>query len=183
MEEWRNIPGFEGLYQVSNMGRVKSLSRKKGRILKPVVHSNGYMRINLYAGKKPQRKYVHRLVAETFLVNPQNKREVNHLDGDKTNNSIFNLEWATPRENGKHSSKTGLTLRAEKHKEWKGYIDIFTPDGTFVVQTDSLIEAANWICRNTEYNKKAAWSNIDLVVLGKRATAYGFIFRRTREKK
>jgi hypothetical protein len=184
MEVWRDIPGYEGLYQASTFGRIKSLVRRKERVLKPTVRRDGYASVKI-CGKKQQRKLVHRLVAETFLANPQNKREVNHLDGNKTNNSISNLEWVSPSENKKHAYKTGLIIqpRGKKSKRWRGFIDIFKPDGTFVVQTGSLREAVEWIRENTEYNKKVSKGNISLIVSGKWATAYGFIFRRTKEKK
>jgi hypothetical protein len=182
MEEWRDIPGYEGLYQASNMGWIKSLVGRKERILKPVMHSNGYMRVSLYIDKKLQQKYIHRLVAETFLANPQNKSEVNHLDGNKTNNHVENLEWATSSENKEHAYKTGLYPRSKKYKGRKVYIDIFKPDGTFVARAASTRESAKWIRENTKYNK-AAPTAISQAVLRKRATAYGFIFRRTKEKK
>ena len=93
MEQWRDIEGFDGLYQVSNQGRVKSLKYGKEKILKGVKSCNGYLTVGLCKDGKEVRKYIHRLVAEAFLPNPQNLPQVNHKDEDKTNNCVENLEW------------------------------------------------------------------------------------------
>lgn len=114
MEEWRDVPGYEGFYQVSSLGRLKSLDRisygKKyfGKILSG--NGNGQYVIDILC-KKGKRKTVrrHRIVAEAFIPNPCHKPEVNHLDGDKENNAVDNLEWSTKKENIDHSWKTGLT--------------------------------------------------------------------------
>lgn len=102
-EEWRDIAGFEGKYQVSNFGRVRSLPwpghHNKIAILKTFQQNSGYLVVTLNGGKK---KLAHRLVAEAFLENPDKKPYVNHKDGDKTNNNLSNLEWVTPKENYKH---------------------------------------------------------------------------------
>ena len=98
-EEWRDIAGFEGLYQVSNLGRVKHLrvnKCKQERMLKPEVHSCGYQRVVL---GNSVRKFVHRLVAEAFIPNPENKPQVDHIDGTRDNNRVDNLRWCTNMEN------------------------------------------------------------------------------------
>lgn len=106
-EIWKDIEGYEGLYQVSNLGRVKSFPRngtiKEERILKP-NKVGGYLQVALQNHKNRKYKKVHRLVAETFIPNLENKREVNHIDGDKTNNCVENLEWVTTSENQLHSN-------------------------------------------------------------------------------
>jgi hypothetical protein len=118
-EIWKDIKGYEGLYQVSNLGRVKSLARRvnsmsdKGRfvrerILKQVVTEAGYARVCLCKENIEKTVSVHRLVAIMFLKNPENKPEVNHKDGVKLNNYIDNLEWCTNSENGKHAYRIGL---------------------------------------------------------------------------
>ena len=110
-EEWRDIAGYEGLYQVSNFGRVKSMSHwqtysngdrhfYKGHILTPGKGPTGYLSVRL--GSKGREAGVHRLVAETFLKRGSGENEVNHIDGDKANNRVDNLEWVTRKENMRH---------------------------------------------------------------------------------
>ena len=117
MEElWRDIEGYEGLYQVSNLGRVMSYARKgnwKNRILNGSFDKNGYILVLLYKNNKTQCKKVHRLVAQAFIPNIENKPQVNHIDGNKENNNVNNLEWVTNKENSIHAWKTGLQ---HKHK-------------------------------------------------------------------
>ncbi|AWD92331.1 HNH endonuclease domain protein [Enterococcus phage ZXL] len=107
-EHWRDIKDYEGLYQVSDLGRVKrckgSYSRSE-RILKPQFNNHGYLRVHLYKNNKPTHIRVHRLVAEAFIPNLENKPEVNHLDEDKTNNMVSNLEWCTRNENVNHGTR------------------------------------------------------------------------------
>jgi len=119
MEEiWKDIVGYEGMYQVSNRKRVKSLSRivKRNdgkirtiseRILKQSV-ANGYLNVGLSKNAKLKTYTVHRLVAIAFIPNPDNLPMINHLDGDKTNNYVSNLEWCTGRENSLHAIRNGL---------------------------------------------------------------------------
>ena len=102
MEIWKDIEGYGGLYQVSNLGRVKSLNynrTKKEKILKPRSNKDGYLNVNLYKEGRMKTCLVHRLVAKAFIPNPDNKSQVNHRDEDKTNNCVDNLEWMTRREN------------------------------------------------------------------------------------
>ena len=118
MEEWRDVVGWAGLYEVSNLGRVRSLSRKccRGRVLRPTRNVWGcYYAVDLSnktVGRKA-RFYVHRLVAVAFVPNPLALPEVNHLNGAKTDNSVINLEWATASQNAKHASLHGLMARGE----------------------------------------------------------------------
>ena len=102
-EEWRDIEGYEGLYQVSNLGRVKSLNYRgcKGNtsILKPRLTKKGYETINLCKDGKVKNVKIHRLVARTFIPNPNNYSQVNHKDENKTNNNVKNLEWCTNKYN------------------------------------------------------------------------------------
>ena len=106
MEEWKDIEGYEGLYQVSNLGNVRALkfyhSRNNVHLLKPTVNKYGYCVVSLHKDKKVKQYRVHRLVAIAFLPNPDNLPYVNHIDCDKTNNSLTNLEWCTQSENVKH---------------------------------------------------------------------------------
>lgn len=112
MEElWKDIEGYEGLYQVSNLGRVKSLKRysknnknNNDRILKPVLNTKGYLQLALCKNGVKYNKKLHRLVAQAFIPNPENKPQVNHIDEDKTNNIVSNLEWMTNKENRNHGT-------------------------------------------------------------------------------
>lgn len=107
-EIWKDIDNFENIYQISNLGRIKNL--KFNRILKSVLskHPKPYPTIGLY--KKNARKYtnLHVLIAKAFIPNPHNKPFVNHIDGDKTNNKLENLEWVTCKENIDHAYAIGL---------------------------------------------------------------------------
>lgn len=117
-EIWKDVGGFEGLYQVSNLGRVKSLEKKipygyglrtiPERILKNNVNEYGYLYVRLYKDAKGTKFKIHRLVALTFLENPKNKRCVNHKDGNKQNNCVENLEWVTHGENMQHAADNKL---------------------------------------------------------------------------
>jgi len=128
-EVWKDIKGYEGLYQVSNFGRVKSVERivtygdrhhtVKEKMKKPTLKKrrnkaggkyvdDGYLVVALYKNNKAKMEYVHRLVAEAFIPNPENKETVNHIDGNKQNNQVSNLEWSTYTENNYHAFETGL---------------------------------------------------------------------------
>lgn len=110
-EVWKDIKGYESLYQVSNFGRVKSLLSDKERILKSSKNTQGYLKVNLCIDGLSITKKVHRLVCEAFLPNLENKRTVNHKNGIRSDNRLENLEWATDSENNKHAynelGKTG----------------------------------------------------------------------------
>lgn len=115
MEVWKDIKGYEGLYQVSNMGRVKSLKRKsrnlnneEDRILKHAVNKFGYCHFSLSKFNESKTMTMHRVVAKYFIPNPKNKPCVNHINGIKTDNKVENLEWVTYSENMKHAYKKGL---------------------------------------------------------------------------
>lgn len=104
-EIWKYIPGWEGVYQISNMGRVKSFKQtSNGKILSLVNRNGDYFSVVLQGvGKKRQSARVHRLVAEAFIPNPDNLPEVNHIDGNKQNNRVENLEWCSRSRNVIHS--------------------------------------------------------------------------------
>jgi hypothetical protein len=108
-EEWKAIAECNGEYYISDHGRVKSMKFGKERILKPCPNTRGYLMV-FVAGKwgKQRCNTIHRLVATTFLPNPENKKEINHKDGNKLNNHISNLEWMTRKENIQHAYDSGL---------------------------------------------------------------------------
>lgn len=118
MEQFKDIPGFEGKYRVSNMGQVLSLTRKNAgrwgtlkttpaKVLKLEMTSVGYKRACLSKDGKVKKHLVHRLVAKTFIPNPDNKPCVNHKDSNRANNIVENLEWCTHAENSKHANDLG----------------------------------------------------------------------------
>ena len=98
MEEWRDIPNYEGLYQISNLGRIKSLRSGKEKILKPQFDGR-YYHVILFKDKMHRQRNVHRLVAETFIPNPNKFPQVNHKNEIKTDNKVENLEWCTSKYN------------------------------------------------------------------------------------
>ena len=114
METWKDIKGYEGIYQVSDVGRVKRLSRKCGtttlkeKILKQSFTVDGYKRVRLLHNEKDQTRTVHRLVMEHFNPNNDPKMTVNHIGGDKTNNRLDNLEWVSRSGQMIHAYKLGL---------------------------------------------------------------------------
>ena len=108
-EEWANINGYEGLYLISNIGKVLSLTTKKIRITN--LNKRGYEQVSLCRDGKIQTHRIHRLVAIAFIPNPERKEQVNHIDGVKTNNCVTNLEWNTNQENKIHAVKNGLTTK------------------------------------------------------------------------
>ena len=115
MEIWKDITGYEGIYQISNHGRVRRIWKKsrtnpegKLKILKMSITGYGYYSLYLFKNGKRKQYTIHKLVAVEFIENPLNKPQVNHIDGNKINNHVDNLEWCTCSENIKHAYKTGL---------------------------------------------------------------------------
>ena len=107
-EIWKDVKNYEGLYQISNLGRVKSLI-SKNKILKPSKNKRGYMIVALSKNKIIKRYGVHQIVANNFIKNEYNKMQVNHIDGNKQNNCVENLEWCNCQENMLHAYKNKLT--------------------------------------------------------------------------
>ena len=106
---WKEILGYEGRYEVNTLGQVKAT--KSGKVLAPQLGSNGYYKVGLrkQVGGTKKREILHRLVATTFIPNPHNKPQVNHIDGNKLNNNVCNLEWVTASENSQHAFDTELS--------------------------------------------------------------------------
>ncbi len=129
-ELWRSIKGYEGYYEVSNFGQVRSLDRTlerknqstifcKGKILKLHINKQGYYYTDLKKNGKRKKERINRLVAIAFIPNPKNKPQVNHINGIKTDNRAENLEWNTPKENISHAYDNGLRKTGEKHHNAK----------------------------------------------------------------
>ena len=123
-EEWRWVVGQEGKYKVSNLGRVRSFV-KGGRIKTPHKTKCGYFLVELFIDGKLSGRLIHRLVAEAFIPNSENKKTVNHKNGNKADNRVENLEWMTHSENVKHAFATGLKKVTQnqivKVSRWKKY--------------------------------------------------------------
>lgn len=122
-EVWKDIDGYEGIYQVSNLGKVRSLDRKvwnyikPGRILKTHNNGHGYYNVSLHNKDKIEKHaYIHILVAKAFIPNPNNYTEVNHKDFDKTNNCVDNLEWVSHHQNILHYRKSKRQKIANKKR-------------------------------------------------------------------
>jgi hypothetical protein len=177
MEVWKDIEGYEGLYQVSNIGRVKSLKRyvqnhsgasylvperiKKASEKKERDKKQGYMSISLYKNNKGKSFYVHRLVAEAFVENPDNKETVNHINGDKHDNRAYNLEWCSYAENNAHAVKTGLNDSSHRRNR-KGSMSVaqYDENMNLIAVYPSMREAERQTgidCRSISLGIRKSW--------------------------
>lgn len=197
-EQWKSISGYEGFYEVSDVGRVKSLKRldRMGkpwdeRILTTYIDKYGYECVKLHKNNKLKHWCVHRLVAEAFISNPNNKPQINHIDGNKQNNHVNNLEWCSAKENSQHAWNIGLSKISDYTREraslankgtgnpaWRGGVSAFTKDGEFIMTFDTLKDAANWVMRKRE---KAYIAQICECCNGKYKTTYGYKWRYTKD--
>lgn len=173
-EIWRDIKGYEGHYQISNFGRVKSLSRtivdaigsrkSKEIIMKQKVNAGGYLVVNLSKCGKYKTLFIHRLVAEAFVNNPYKLPQVNHKDENKFNNCEWNLEWCTPVYNSNYGTRNERTRR---HKMKR--VEQYTKEGVFIKVWDSI----------TTVQEETGMSlfNISMACTGKTKTAFGYIWK------
>lgn len=182
MEEWKNIEGYEGRYQISNKGNIRSLLDNKGneRIVtrKPRIGKQGYYYLNLFKNGKSKSKKIHRLVAEAFILNPDNKEQVNHIDGNKLNNDVSNLEWCTCSENIKHALKIGLKVMPQgKNNYMYNRHGKDNPHSMAVIQYDlNSNKIKEWV-NIKEAQETLNISHISDCCLGKRKTAGGYIWK------
>lgn len=181
MEIWKDIKGYEGLYQVSNLGRIKSLDRKvktgikyneykisKSKILKLNQKRNGYLSVDLSKENTVKTISVHRLVALNFIPNPENKEEVNHINAKKYDNRVENLEWVTKEENKKHAKLNKLYYNPKRKRvRCKQTNRIF----------ESSYNAGEWLNNEKFKNSKTTTiiaNKIRLCCNGKQKIAYGY---------
>lgn len=166
VETFVKIDGFER-YEVSNLGKVRNI--KSGRILKPSLQKNGYLTYGLYENNKQKFLYLHRIIATAFIDNPDEKPCVNHIDENKLNNDLSNLEWCTVRENMIHGTRTKRI--AEKH--FKKVIQLDLNDNV-LNEFESMVQAE----RETGVSR----SSISSCCNGERKSAGGFKWRRKGER-
>ena len=149
MEEiWKDIYGYTGIYQVSNLGRVRTLRKRKNqKVLSLIISKQGYCMVDLTKHREVKRIFVHRLVAKAFIPNPYSKPFVNHKDGNKQNNYVDNLEWVTAKENNIHAIKTGLNDVGVRIAVLK--------NGKEIKRFNSLAEAGRYynVGRNTIFSR------------------------------
>lgn len=171
-EVWQDIPGYEGLYQASTYGRIKSVERTvsfgnrkrtiKSRILKPFFCTSGYLAVKMPDGTK----MIHRLISLTFISNPQNLREINHKSEVKTENQVWNLEWCSSKYNSNYGThKQRLSDKNKNHPSMSKSVIQYSVDGKFIASYPSLREAE----RVANFNH----GNLSQAIL-KQKTAYGF---------
>ena len=159
MEEWKKIDDYEN-YEISSFGQVRSLNYNKVKILICSEDTDGYLRIGLYKNSKGKTFRIHRLVATAFIPNPENKSQVNHIDGNKQNNRLENLEWNTAIENIIHAYKTGLKK-----------------DNKPVLQYDMNMNFIKEFSSGLEAGRELKLFHISDVCNGKYKQTKGFIFR------
>lgn len=184
---WKDIPGYEGLYQVSNDGKVRSLDRvtidkigrkrpQKGAILKPGIRTGGYKKVGLCKNGVIKHISVHRLVALAFIPNPNNLPCINHINEVRTDNRAENLEWCTVEYNcnyGAHNKK--LSEACKGKPGLKGGANgmakpvlMFTKEGVFIRRFDSVVDANEYLGKD-RYN-----ANINMCATGNSKTAWGY---------
>jgi hypothetical protein len=176
MEIWKDIKGYEGLYQVSNTGKIKSLERlrknhSKTQIVEEKIKSTrkdqqGYLLLDLYKDNKPKTVRVHRIVAETFILNSENKETVNHIDGNKENNDVSNLEWSTFEEQNNHLYKNKLKTQSSIERAVKS-MNKATSKKTKCIETGKIYNSASEAARDVGVSA----SLIMRVCRGERKTA------------
>lgn len=175
-ENWKDIKGYEGLYQVSNLGRIKSLEFRnhkynfqKEKILKP--NKSGtckYLAITLSKNKKRKRYLIHRLVAETFISNPYNFAQINHKDENKQNNCENNLEWCTRNYNMNYGTQI-----ERAHKKQRKKINQYDLNGNFIKQWDSIADII----------KELKDTNVYKCCVGKYKQSKGYIWKYANDTK
>lgn len=163
MEKWITIKEASN-YEISTYGNVRNKTTQK--ILKGRLSKSGYLQVSIKINEtnKFSNRYIHRLAAFHWIENNDNKKEVNHKDGNKENNNVENLEWVTSSENQKHRHSIGINKTSNRR------VGKFTKDGELLAQYNSIQEAAN-------IENNGVRVSIDNVVHGKRKSLKGFIWK------
>lgn len=180
--KWRDVKDYEGLYQVSDKGEIRkicfinNLVRKpKIFLIKPQRQNSGYLKVVLYKNGKYKNKLLHRIIAETFLENPNGYKEVNHIDGNKDNNKVSNLEWCDRKQNMQAAIKSGLWVSPNKGKFGSDSskakpVKMISPETYEVLRVfGSIIEGANFF-------GKTNGGSISSCCNKKRKLAHGYIW-------
>ena len=168
MEQWKSISGYEGLYEVSDLGRVKSLNYKHTgteKIMKMVKRIDGYLHVGLCKDGHKKQLLVHRLVAETFIPNPANLGTVNHKDENKTNNVVGNLEWMSMKDNTNYGTRNKRVAEALSKQ-----IQMFDKSTGELLATFPSINEAGRVTGTYQ-------SNISTCCNGERKSAGGYVWR------
>jgi len=150
-EIWKDIKGYKGLYQVSNLGKIKSI--KRNVILIPAKNHKGYLIVSLTKNNDKKTFSLHRLVAETFISNTENKPQVNHINCIKTDNRVCNLEWNTQSENQKHAFANGLQTNIGNNNPRCRKINQYDLDGNFIKTWNSIYD----ITQELGYSRSSIW--------------------------
>lgn len=163
-EIFRQVSGYEGLYSVSNKGRV--LGEKRNRILKPAKNQCGYRFVVLFKDNAAKNHLVHRLVAEAFIDNPDNLPQINHKDENKDNNCVDNLKWCTAKYNCNYGSRNEKTGNNRRNGKLAKPVRQYSLDGEFIKDWPSAIE----VTRQLGFNQ----GGISRCCLGQIVQAYGY---------
>ena len=174
MKRWKNIPGYDGVYQVSDQGQIRSVDRMVTMVMKgtpcqsfrpgheivPSMNRGGYFEVVLYRGGKGVHHFVHRLVASAFVPNPLGLPQVNHLDENKGNNTASNLGWCTAQENSCYGTRP---------KRLQTRVAMFTTKGHVVREFESVRDAATFV--------RCDYTTIVHCCRGKQKTAKGYVWK------
>lgn len=191
--QWAEIPGTGGMYFASKSGEIKSADRirqyvshgktagvyvRKGKVLKQTLNSHGYPVVSIHVPGKAQKVVaVHKLVAKTFIENPNNEPQINHIDGNKENNRVENLEWCSAKENLRHAFRIGLNHGS---KPWKGkFGKEHIQSKPVIMLSKTGVELARFVSMTAAEQsiKGATAAHISQCLHGKRLTSGGFCWK------